>query len=104
VDRSVNHARLRDLGLCSFYALSRQRSGTERHATPVQVPALLTEALEIPISRFYSVTTLLANKPSFQLRQHGPEVIAQNAVGAAHNLLSPFSFSFAQRCPKKPAS
>jgi hypothetical protein len=31
---------------------------------------------------------LRAAKAAFQFRQHGPEVIAQNAVGATHDLLS----------------
>jgi len=55
---------------------------------PFQLPALLAETLEIRISRFYRVATLLANEPAFQFRQHRPEVIAQNAIRTTNDPLS----------------
>jgi hypothetical protein len=56
----------------------------------VQLPALLAEAFEAQSLGHHGVTTLLANEPAFRSWQHGPEMIAQNAVGTANDLLSHF--------------
>ena len=58
---------------------------------PVQLPTLLTEALEIGLPRHRSVATLWTDKQAFRSRQHESEVNAQNAIWAAYDLISHFA-------------
>ena len=44
-----------------------------------------TAAPEEVVARNRSVATFLANVKAFQFRQHGSEVIRQNAIGTTHD-------------------
>jgi hypothetical protein len=47
-------------------------------------------------SRHGIVSTLQAGKPAFHPADHRSEVVAQNAVGAAHDLLSHLTLTLSQ--------
>jgi hypothetical protein len=69
-----------------------------RSRRPVQLAALLTEAFELWFIGGRYVNAVQADKPTSRARQHRSEILAQNAIWAANDLVSHFepfrSFAF----------